>query len=105
MTIVDDFYRGKEIISNIKKWTRPIFVEIDREKDIVKVGFRVGLDTEITKDEKFKILQMIEQTLLREYGESGKLRHELMKELKNLLEKIKLEIKEDLNIPIYKEVK
>lgn len=103
MTIVDEFYRGREIIANIQKWTNPITVDIDDVNEVVKVGFRSGLSEELTKDEKLSILQMIEATLCREYGESqGRLARELIKDLKSILEKMKLEIKEDFNIPIYK---
>ena len=104
MTIVDDFYRGREIIEKIQRWTEPITVDLNEANEYVQVGFRSGLSEELTKTEKFKILQMIERTLSREYGSYGdrRLAIELVKELKGRLKKVKLEIKKDFNIPIYK---
>jgi len=102
MSIVDDFYRRREIINVIQAWQpQPLTFSININKDVVEVGFRFGLEQKLTKDEKYRLLFIIQEELVKTC-DGGELTRKLMKKLHEKLKELKDQIRKDFDI---KEVK
>jgi len=88
MNPIEKFYRKKEILGYIKKWTMPLNVNVNEDR--------------ITKTEKINLLKIImcnmERSLDSPTIAGRNPRIALIKELENELKELKENIKKDLNL-------
>ena len=99
MSIIDDFYRRKEIINLIQAWQPNMLeVTINTERDVVQIGFCSGIRERLTKDERWSLLQMIQEELVPTCQQSGDLSRELTKKLHAKLKEIKDQVRKDFNL-------
>jgi len=97
MNKVDEFYRGKEIIEHLKKWTQPLSVNVDEDRDVVELGFHSGINMNLRKNEKINLLKFISLDLVSNHGIKD-IFEKLEKRLEHNLKELKKEIKNDLGI-------
>ena len=97
MNKIEEFYRGKEILGYLKKWTTPLSVDISEEREIVEIGFHSEIKCNLTKDENINLLKFISLDLVSNHGIKD-IFEKLEKRLKNNLGELRKEIKKDLGI-------
>jgi len=103
MSIIDDFYRKREIINLFQAWQPQVLtVVVNGDKDVVEVGFRSGLKERLTKDEIHHLLVKIQEDLVPLCQESGDISRGLTKKLHEKLGDLKDQIRKDFDL---KEVK
>jgi len=102
MNPIEKFYRKKEILGYIKKWTMPLNVNVNEDREKVEIGFYSEINSEITKTEKINLLKIImcnmERSLDSPTIAGRNPRIALIKELENELKELKENIKKDLNL-------
>jgi ABC-type enterochelin transport system substrate-binding protein len=97
MNRIEKFYREKEILGHLKKWTTPLSVEINEDRETVEIGFCSQIGCDITKDEKVVILKIISLDLVFNHGIKD-IFNKLEKRLKSNLKELKDKIRKDLGI-------
>ena len=97
MNRIDEFYRGKEILLHLKKWTSPLNVNINEDREVVTIGLRSGIKMNLTKDEIMNILKIISLDLVSNHGVKD-IFEKLEKRLKSNLKELKNGIRKDLGI-------
>ena len=96
MNKIEKFYRDKEIIDNSERWTYPINININEDKEIIELGFYSPFGVALKKNEKIDILRLIETDLINHDGLKD-IFNKLDKRLKDNLEELKKEIKKDFD--------
>ena len=102
MNRIDDFYRKKEILEHIKKWTNPLSVDVDEDREKVEIGFHSEISQGLKKQEKVNLLCIIrdnlEEELRRYLTQDRSPKVALINKLEEELKELKKGIKKDLGI-------
>ena len=102
MNPIEEFYRKKEILKNIRKWTNPLNVNVNEDRETMEIGFHSDISTKITKAEKINLLKIMmvnmEDDLRNVVVSNGNPKVLLIEKLKDELEELKEKIKKDLDL-------
>jgi len=99
MNPIEEFYRKKQILGFINEWATPLKVNINEDRETVEISFNSDIGMKITKEEKINLLKIIMCNMeksLEYHAKNPKV--SLIKDLEDELNKLKEDIKKDLDI-------